>query len=699
MGVAQKPRTEITTALYYAHMRKPWSFADVAAHWDSEPGYDLLNARIDSYLRRFIDSAPLFQIPDHARILDVDCRTGNGTKFFAEKYPTATFMCFAMAASFVEQAKQRLTPMGPRAKVERFHDLPLPIPDASFDVILCYETLEHVPTPKAFVAELSRVLAPEGRIILTTPNRLWEPVHWLSAILHIDHGEGPHRMLPRGEILTILKETGLMIETERSFVLIPAGHAFLLRVGKFLESILPESILRIVALRRTFICHKIKDIWWHKLKTEIVDTELETQCGTSIGLSEGTLRYEGRGRSLILTRTEKKEPVPRAAYEASPARYCNYPALNIFVFGKLPENWLLGVTEKSYIGHATDEIIRRRSASGGVTTALLMHLLETKRIAGAVCLCMGKTKPWQAEPVVARTREEIIACAGSVYSQTPTNMILEKLTEEIGPLAYVGLPDQVAAIRKLQMMKHPSVRNIAYVVGPYMGTQMGFEAIRSFLRSHGVRSEEEITSLKYRAGEWPGHLEISLRDGRTLRAAKFHYNYLIPFFITRGSLQLVDFTNELTDISVGDAWSPKYEQAGGGHSVILARSEKGLAILLEMQEKGLLDLREIPLDEALDMHGHMLDFKKRGSFIRQRWMKTRPEYGYEPVHIPMSRVAVEQVLRCIFWLGRLASVQWAVERMPIGIVGPIFNVFRKTWKNLSKPTKRKGLRDMKMRVF
>ena len=680
-------------------MRKTWSFADVAVHWDSEPAYDALNARIDSYLRRFIDSAPLFQIPDHARVLDIDCRTGNGTKFFAEKYPTATFTCFAMAASFEEQARKRLSPLGSRAIVQRFYDLPISEPDESFEFILCYETLEHVPNPKAFVTELSRVLVSGGRMILTTPNRLWEPVHWLSAALHIDHGEGPHRMLPRVEILAILHESGFEIEKERSFVLVPAGPKFLLAFGTFLERIFPEALLRVLALRRTFICTKAKDYYWQRLKAEIVDTELETQCGTSVGLSEGTLRYEEHSGTLLLTRTEKRAPVPRASYEASPARFCNYPALNKFVFGKLPEQWLSGVVLKSYIGHATDVVVRRQGASGGVTTAVLIYLLETKRISGAICLRVGKEQPWRAEPVVARTREDIIACAGSVYSQTPTNTILDKLEEEPGPLAYVGLPDQVAAIRKLQMMRHPSVKNIAYVLGPYMGTQMSFEAIRSFLRSHCVRSEQEIVRLRYRAGEWPGHLEISLRDGRVLRAEKFHYNYLIPFFMTRSSLQLVDFTNELTDISVGDAWSPKYERAGGGHSVVLARSPKGCEILTEMEKKGLLDLHEIPLEEALDMHGHMLDLKKRGSFIRQRWMKARPEYGYEPAYIPESRVIVEQVLRLIFWLGKKPTIRSAVEKLPIGVVGPVFNVLRKTWKNMSKPTKRKGLRNVTMRVL
>ncbi len=44
-----------------------------------------------------------------------------------------------------------------------------PADDASIDVVLATETLEHVPDPSVFLAEARRVLRPGGRIILTVP--------------------------------------------------------------------------------------------------------------------------------------------------------------------------------------------------------------------------------------------------------------------------------------------------------------------------------------------------------------------------------------------------------------------------------------------------------------------------------------------------------------------------------------------------
>ncbi len=47
----------------------------------------------------------------------------------------------------------------------------LPYPDESFDLVTCFECIEHLrSTPKRMLDEIARVLAPNGRLLLTTPN-------------------------------------------------------------------------------------------------------------------------------------------------------------------------------------------------------------------------------------------------------------------------------------------------------------------------------------------------------------------------------------------------------------------------------------------------------------------------------------------------------------------------------------------------
>ena len=438
---------------------------------------------------------------------------------------------------------------------------------------------------------------------------------------------------------------------------------------------------------------------WKYLSKEVIEPGLCTQCGSCVGLAQGKLAFREKHSIPIPHLESKDSDLPESCRLACPARHCSYVELNRSTFGELPSNWLTGRVIKARIGFSKSEKIRRNGASGGAITSILLHLLKSQKISGAICLKMGAPVPYLAKPIIARTPEEIIACSQSVYSVTPVNTILSEINENEGPLAYVGLPDQVASIRKLQHEGHPSVKNIRYVIGPYVGTQMYFESIRSFLRSHGVHSEKEIVDLRYRDGEWPGNLRITLRNGRVLKAEKFHYNYLIPFYITESSLQAVDFSNELTDISVGDAWSPKHEKERKGFSVILTRSESGEAIVTEMIDQGLLSAEEISIDDALDMHGHMIDFKKRGSFLRNRRKSARPFYGYEPIEIPLARRAVERILQIVFFIGRTNLARRAVEKIPLRMVGPCFNFIRISWKNLSKPTKRKGLKTIKFKFY
>jgi len=60
----------------------------------------------------------------------------------------------------------------------------IPAPDASFDVVLCTEVLEHVPEPQAALREMVRLLRPGGRLLLTAPlgsGLHQEPYHYYGG--------------------------------------------------------------------------------------------------------------------------------------------------------------------------------------------------------------------------------------------------------------------------------------------------------------------------------------------------------------------------------------------------------------------------------------------------------------------------------------------------------------------------------------
>jgi dolichol-phosphate mannosyltransferase len=98
----------------------------------------------------------------------------------------------------------------------------LPFQDASFPCVLCSQVIEHVAREPQLFDELARVLAPEGLLVVGTPDYgswQWPMIEWLYARLapggyadeHITH-------YSRVELLAEFMRRGFVLEAERSIV-------------------------------------------------------------------------------------------------------------------------------------------------------------------------------------------------------------------------------------------------------------------------------------------------------------------------------------------------------------------------------------------------------------------------------------------------------------------------------------------------
>ena len=61
-------------------------------------------------------------------------------------------------------------------------DAPLPLPDASVDVVSCLAVIEHVDRPDVLVAEAQRILRPGGVLVVTTPAAQAKPILELISV-------------------------------------------------------------------------------------------------------------------------------------------------------------------------------------------------------------------------------------------------------------------------------------------------------------------------------------------------------------------------------------------------------------------------------------------------------------------------------------------------------------------------------------
>jgi len=81
----------------------------------------------------------------------------------------------------------------------------LGIREASFDVVLCTEVLEHLPEPQRAIDEMFRVLVPGGQLLLTT--RFLFPIHDEPHDYFRFTKYGLRHLLRRFEIIELQEET------------------------------------------------------------------------------------------------------------------------------------------------------------------------------------------------------------------------------------------------------------------------------------------------------------------------------------------------------------------------------------------------------------------------------------------------------------------------------------------------------------
>jgi 2-polyprenyl-3-methyl-5-hydroxy-6-metoxy-1,4-benzoquinol methylase len=104
------------------------------------------------------------------RVLDI--ASGEGYGSLAMNVAGASFVIGVdISNEACEHARKKYEITGVQATAEQ-----IPLKDHSVDVVVSFETVEHVPNPEAFVRECARVLSRPGTMVMSTPNtEIYDP--------------------------------------------------------------------------------------------------------------------------------------------------------------------------------------------------------------------------------------------------------------------------------------------------------------------------------------------------------------------------------------------------------------------------------------------------------------------------------------------------------------------------------------------
>ena len=129
------------------------------ANWDS------------AFYGKYVDS--LAMVGNNRRVLDVGCGVGQVVQQLQNR---------GLDAQGVDVSEPSIREANRRAvRCVLYDGVRLPFPNGHFHAVGAFNVLEHVDEPEDFIRELARVLAPSGRLVISSPNFLrvlgWRDYH------------------------------------------------------------------------------------------------------------------------------------------------------------------------------------------------------------------------------------------------------------------------------------------------------------------------------------------------------------------------------------------------------------------------------------------------------------------------------------------------------------------------------------------
>jgi coenzyme F420 hydrogenase subunit beta len=259
----------------------------------------------------------------------------------------------------------------------------------------------------------------------------------------------------------------------------------------------------------------------------------------------------------------------------------------------------LGDFQRIAVARATQNEIRNLATDGGVVTSLLHYLLEHKAIDGAIV--SKRTEPFQREPVIATTKEDLLDAAGSRFADlshveelgkyttySPTLYGLKEIRNlDLARIAVVGTPCQIHTIRKMQVLGVLPSHVVKFMIGLFCMENFSFDELaRQKLEKDMNLKLDDILKMNIKED-----LIIDLKDDKRVH---------IPFedldkLVRPACLACTDFANDFADISVGGLGSPE------GYTTTMLRTNIGMKRYKEAVELGYIEEHKVTSPKELQV--------------------------------------------------------------------------------------------------
>ncbi len=239
---------------------------DVHRRWES--GYRTEeNERF--YERAFDEILRILSPAPGATILDAGCGPCAHSVRLARRGFHVRAVDFSESALAMAAERVREQGLGGQIELRRESLLGLSFPDESFDYVLCWGVLMHIPEVGRAVAELARVLRPGGRLVVSEANmRSLEAVglRGLKRVLKREKAEV--RETPEGVEHWVVRDGDALVTRQADIGwLVRAFEAHGLTVERRIAGQFSEAYTLFSAAPLKRLVHRFNDFWFRHVKS------------------------------------------------------------------------------------------------------------------------------------------------------------------------------------------------------------------------------------------------------------------------------------------------------------------------------------------------------------------------------------------------------------------------------------------------
>ncbi len=203
---------------------------------------------------------------------------------------------------------------------------------------------------------------------------------------------------------------------------------------------------------------------------------------------------------------------------------------------------------------AGDPDVRFEAATGGVLTALGMHLVSSGQVAFVLHVGQERGDGFDNQWVISETADEVFANKGSRYAPVAALAGLETALSRNEPFALIAKPCDAAAVHALAAVDERVDRLCTHRMVMVCGGQSRLSKSVGAAAGFGL-DVDDVDSIRYRGHGNPGPTVIFDRDGHE------HSLSYLEMWADEGTWDLdsrctvcPDALGEAADIAASDAW-------------------------------------------------------------------------------------------------------------------------------------------------